>query len=154
VSRLGLSGLVRETLPLVRRELADNRVRTTLELDEALPEVEGNRVQLGQVLVNLLMNACEALAGIDGDRQITIATRLRNGRAELAVRDNGPGLDPEIAARVFEPFVTTRPDGLGMGLAVCRAIAEAHAGHLRAEAAPGGGMEVTLSLPVAPGEES
>ena len=104
-------------------------------------------MQLGQVVVNLVMNACEALAGVAGDRRITIVTASRGSRVELAVRDNGPGLAEAVAARVFEPFVTTKPGGLGMGLAICRAIAEAHGGHLSAEAVAGGGLQVTLSLP-------
>jgi signal transduction histidine kinase len=152
ISRVDLSDLVREMLPLVRRELTEGHVRTELSLDDALPPIEGYRVQLGQVVVNLVMNACEALVEIAADRQIGVSTAVRDGRVELAVRDNGPGLAPEVAAHVFEPFVTTKPGGLGMGLAICRAIAEAHGGHLRAVPVPGGGLEVTLSLPAAPTE--
>jgi signal transduction histidine kinase len=68
---------------------------------------------------------------------------------ELSVRDNGPGLDLSVAERVFEPFVTTKPDGLGVGLAISRSIAERHGGHLRATSPPGGGLVMTLSLPAA-----
>jgi two-component system sensor kinase FixL len=114
-----------------------------------LPAVEGHRVQLGQVVVNLVMNACEALAPRAGDRRIVIATRAREDCVEIVVRDNGPGLAPEVAAHAFDPFVTTKPEGLGMGLAICRAIAEAHGGQLRTAPAPGGGLDVTLSLPPA-----
>jgi C4-dicarboxylate-specific signal transduction histidine kinase len=144
-----LSSLVREMLPLVRRELEDDRVQVDLALDQALPAVEGIRVQLGQVIVNLVLNACEALAKRDGDRRITISTAARAGHVELAVSDNGPGLDPEVADRVFEPFVTTKPGGLGVGLAICRSIAERHGGHLSADTPPGGGLRMTLTLPAA-----
>jgi C4-dicarboxylate-specific signal transduction histidine kinase len=144
-----MSVLVREMLPLVRRELEDNRVEVDLDLAEALPPVEGARVQLGQVVVNLVVNACEALSRQDGARRIAIATGQGDGRVELSVRDNGPGLDPTVAERVFEPFVTTKPDGLGVGLAISRSIAERHGGHLRATSPPEGGLVMTLGLPAA-----
>jgi len=144
-----LSAVVREMLPLLRRELRDNRVDLQLDLADGLPPVEGLRVQLGQVVVNLALNACEALADVAGARRMVVATAPRDGRVELVVRDNGPGLAEAVAARIFEPFVTTKPDGLGMGLAICRAIAEAHGGHLNAEGVEGGGLQVTLSLPAA-----
>jgi signal transduction histidine kinase len=144
-----LSSLVREMIPLVRRELEDDRVEVELALAEPLPAVEGLRVQLGQVIVNLLLNACEALAKRDGERRVTISTAASGGRVELAVGDNGPGLDPEVADRVFEPFVTTKPGGLGVGLAICRSIAERHGGHLTADSPPGGGVRMTLTLPAA-----
>jgi signal transduction histidine kinase len=145
-----LSVLVREMLPLVRRELEDHRVEVDLDLAEALPPVEGARVQLGQVVVNLVVNACEALSGRDGERRVAIGTAARDGRVELSVRDNGPGLDATVAERIFEPFVTTKPDGLGVGLAISRSIAERHGGHLRATSPPEGGLVMTLSLPAAP----
>jgi signal transduction histidine kinase len=144
-----LSALVREMLPLVRRELQDHRVAVELSLGDALPPVDGFRVQLGQVVVNLVVNACEALAEKDGERRVAIETVARDGRVELSVRDNGPGLAPAVAARVFEPFVTTKPDGLGVGLAISRSIAERHGGHLSAEAAPEGGTRMVLTLPSA-----
>jgi signal transduction histidine kinase/ligand-binding sensor domain-containing protein len=144
-----LSALVREMLPLVRRELQENRVQVGLALAEALPAVEGIRVQLGQVIVNLVLNACEALAEKDGERRVTISTARRDGGVELAVHDNGPGLDPAVADRVFEPFVTTKPGGLGVGLAICRSIAERHGGRLSADTPPGGGLRMALTLPAA-----
>lgn len=147
---IDLSALVREMLPLVRRELQDNRVEIELALSEDLPPVEGFRVQLGQIVVNLVINACEALGQVTGDRRITISTRAKDGHVTLVVCDNGPGLAPDVAARVFEPFVTTKPEGLGVGLAICRSIAERHGGHLRADAVTGGGLGMTLTLPAAP----
>ena len=99
-------------------------------------------------------NACEALSAAPGDRLIAISTAERDGRVELAVGDNGPGLTADVAARLFEPFVTTKPDGLGVGLAICRSIAERHGGRLTAVPAPGGGLVMTLSLPIAQDLES
>lgn len=146
---LDLSALVREMLPLVRRELEDNRVAVVLELAQDLPLVEGLRVQLGQIVVNLVVNACEALSAVEGERRITITTAQREGRAELSVCDNGPGLAAAVAARLFEPFVTTKPEGLGVGLAICRSIAERHGGRLSALSLPEGGLCMILALPAA-----
>jgi C4-dicarboxylate-specific signal transduction histidine kinase len=146
---IDLSALVREMLPLVRRELEDNRVAVALDLTDTLPPVEGFRVQLGQIVVNLVVNACEALAASDGERRVTIGTAQREGRVELSVCDNGPGLAASVATRLFEPFVTTKPDGLGVGLAICRSIAERHGGRLSAAFPPGGGLCMILALPAA-----
>jgi len=147
-----LTAVVRDALPLLGRELRDNRVQVELALAGGLPLVDANGGSLGQVVMNLVMNACEALAGVDGERRITLTTAARDGRVELSVRDNGPGMADAVAARAFEPFVTTKPDGLGMGLAICRGIAEAHGGSLSATRPPDGGLEVVLSLPAASGE--
>jgi two-component system sensor kinase FixL len=122
------------------------------DLQDEAPEIFADRALVSQMLVNLVMNACEALAGVDGERRITLTTAARDGQVELSVRDNGPGMADAVAARAFEPFVTTKPDGLGMGLAICRGIAEAHGGSLSATRPPGGGLEVVLSLPAASGE--
>ncbi len=144
-----LSALVREMLPLVRRELEDNRVAVALDLAERLPPVEGQRVQLGQIVVNLVVNACEALAGAPGERRVVVSTAERDGRVELAVADNGPGPAAEVKDRLFEPFVTTKADGLGVGLAICRSIAERHGGRLMAQRPPEGGLRLVLTLPPA-----
>lgn len=147
MGRLDLSHLVREMLPLMRREFEDHHVQVRMDLVEPAPAVEGRRVQLEQVIVNLLMNACEALARVDGTRRVTVTTRAREGRVEVVVSDNGPGLQPEFADRMFEPFVTTKPKGMGMGLAISRSIVEAHRGRLISEPSSGTGLTVVLSLP-------
>jgi signal transduction histidine kinase len=147
LAAIDVSALVREMLPLVRREVEGHHVTLELSLEDRLPSVEGYAVQLGQIVVNLVINACEALAATEGPRRITIATRAAAGRVELVVSDNGPGLRPDVAERAFEPFVTTKPEGLGVGLAVSRSIAERHGGHLSAEAAPGSGVRMVLTLP-------
>ena len=142
-----LSQLVHDMLPLLRREFEDHRVEVQVALADTPPAVEGRRVQLGQVVVNLLMNACEALAQVDGPRRVAIATRVVGDRVEVVVADNGPGLQPEIAERLFEPFVSTKPQGMGMGLAICRSITEAHRGRLTAGASATGGLTMVMSLP-------
>jgi C4-dicarboxylate-specific signal transduction histidine kinase len=147
---IDLSALVREMLPIVRRELQDNRVQVELALAGALPPVEGLRVQLGQVVVNLVVNACEALAGQEGDRRITISTAERDGRVELAVSDNGPGLSGAVADRVFEPFVTTKPEGrgTGLGLSTVLMVVERHGGHIEYTSETGRGTTFVIRLPV------
>lgn len=147
---VGLSALVREMLPLLRRELRESRIEVVLDLADDLPDVEASRVQLGQVVVNLLLNACEALVGKEGVRRVCVSTSARDGRVELVVSDNGPGLDASIAGRMFEPFVTTKKDGLGVGLAICRSIAERYGGRLSAASPSEGGLRMTLQLPVFP----
>jgi C4-dicarboxylate-specific signal transduction histidine kinase len=142
-----LSTLVREMLPLMRRELEQNGVEVELALAGDLPLVEGSRTQLGQVVINLVMNACEALAAVAPPRNVSITTRTRDAQVELAVRDNGPGVAGEHEARLFQPFFTSKPEGMGMGLAICRSIAEAHGGRLIHEAPAAGGACFVLSLP-------
>ena len=146
---IDLSALVRDLLPVVRRELENNQVRVELSLADRLPPVEGLRVQLGQIVVNLVINACEALATVEGERRVTIATAARDRHVELTVCDNGPGLAAGVAAQLFEPFVTTKPGGLGVGLAICRSIAERHGGRLTVASPPAGGVCMTLTLPAA-----
>jgi signal transduction histidine kinase/ligand-binding sensor domain-containing protein len=149
-----LNALVREVLPIVRRELSDARVETVLALGDRVPPVRGFRVQLGQVIVNLVMNASEALTLVGSPRRVEIRTALRGGVVEVSITDNGPGFPAEIADRVFEPFVTTKAEGMGMGLAICRSIAEAHGGRLWAETPEPGGLRVVLSLPASPLEQA
>jgi two-component system, LuxR family, sensor kinase FixL len=106
------------------------------------------------VILNLVRNAVDAMAG-SPKRALTITTRTFSGTVEIAVADTGPGLAPEIAARLFQPFLTTKPDGLGIGLSVCRSIVETHRGRLWAAANPLGGTTFYLTLPlVKPSEAS
>lgn len=145
---IDLNDVVREMLPLVQREVRDHRVALDLELADDLPPVDGVRVQLGQIVLNLAWNACEALGRVEGPRELHISTHRLPGVVQLRVRDTGPGIAPGVLARVFDPFVTTKPDGLGMGLAISRAIAEAHGGKLTVT--PGTpGAEFVLTVPAA-----
>jgi signal transduction histidine kinase len=101
-----------------------------------LPQIEGDRVPLQQVILNLIMNAIEAMSGVDeGRRELLISTRKAEPNGVLVgVRDSGPGLAPATLERVFDAFYTTKSGGLGMGLSICRSIIEAHGGRLWASA--------------------
>lgn len=123
-------------------------VRAFFELAPDITTVTVDRVQIQQVLVNLIRNAIDAVAGQEV-RDITISTcALDNAMVEVSVADTGPGLSPDIAARLFQAFATTKPAGMGLGLSICRTIVEAHRGHIRAEPRPTGGTVFRFTLPV------
>jgi C4-dicarboxylate-specific signal transduction histidine kinase len=143
--------LVRETAALVKGEMArfGATIGTTLASD--LPDVLGDRIQVQQVLLNLIVNALEAMSTVD-DRPRQLALRSTHGGSAtvlLAVRDSGVGIVPDLRDRIFDPFYTTKADGLGMGLAICRSIVEGHGGHLWAVEHEGPGLTVQFTLPIA-----
>jgi C4-dicarboxylate-specific signal transduction histidine kinase len=133
--------------------LADARAHDTrlrFELDERTPPVFVHRVQITQVLLNLIRNALESLAHNDpGDREILVRAQRIGGDCEIAVCDNGPGVAPEILERMFDPFRTTKPRGTGLGLPMSRTIAQAHGGSVRFEAGTPRGACFILALPAA-----
>ncbi len=110
-----------------------------------------DRVQIGQVVINLVRNALEAMQAGE-QHELTVATRANDGMVEITVSDTGPGLPSEVAERLFQPFVTTKPAGLGLGLSICREIVEAHAGRIAASANAAGGTTFTVALPLSSGE--
>jgi signal transduction histidine kinase len=114
-----------------------------------LPLVEGDRVQLQQVILNLTVNAIEAMSEVnERSRDLSISTSLdTRGDVSITVRDSGPGLKPEDLERLFDPFYTTKPTGMGMGLSICRSIIEAHRGRLWVTANTTRGASFHLSLP-------
>ena len=132
---LDVNRKVREVLALAEHELKTHDIVLRTELAPALPSVAGDRVQLQQVLLNLIVNAIEAMSGVhDRARELTIVTAAKEpGAVVVEVRDSGPGLDEEGAERVFEPFYTTKAQGIGIGLSISRSIVEAHGGRLWAE---------------------
>ncbi len=153
-SPVDLNEVMRESLELTHSEFITRNVLATLELDQFLPAVLADRVQMQQVVLNLLMNACEAMVATPlGRRQITVSTRFiaHSEAAEITVQDNGPGIVPGDNDRIFQPFVTTKTHGLGLGLAICRSVAEAHHGVLWAENAPEGGAIFHIKIPIAGG---
>ncbi len=119
----------------------------------ALPPLRADRVQIQQVLVNLLNNAMEAMQTVPANmRRITIQTLLGDGSVEVVVSDCGVGLPPASETKIFEPYVTTKPQGLGMGLSIVRTIVEAHGGRLWATANPAGGAAFHFTLPLEDGD--
>jgi PAS domain S-box-containing protein len=153
---LNVNEVVLEALELVRGDLVNHGVAAQTELAPDLPVLHGDRVQLQQVLLNLVMNACDAMAGAArDDRQITIRTDLAgDGLVRVSVVDSGPGIAPDKLEQVFEPFYTTKPHGMGLGLAVCRTIIMAHGGKLWAANNPGRGASFHFALPAMKEEQT
>jgi PAS domain S-box-containing protein len=147
--RVEINEAVLEIVELIRREIAKNTISVQMQLAESLPAVKGDRVQLQQVILNLLINAVEAMSGMsEGSRELLISTRETESEGVLvAVRDSGPGLAPESIDQLFESFYTTKPDGLGMGLSICHSIIEAHQGRLWATANVPRGAVFQFTLP-------
>ncbi|WGD50329.1 AAA family ATPase [Bradyrhizobium sp. CB1650] len=133
--RLEINGVILDVIALTSREMEKNGISAQTHLAESLPAIQGDRVQLQQVLLNLLINAIEAMSGVnEGPRELLISTAKADIGVVVSVRDSGPGLMPESVERIFESFYTTKPGGLGMGLSICRSIIEAHGGRLWASA--------------------
>ncbi len=141
--------LVEEVLGLVRPDAARRGVAIELTAGRDLPKVTGDPVHLQQVLLNLVMNALDAMDTVPPEERI-LRVRLRRAEEdalEIAVLDTGPGIPPEAKDRLFEPFFTTKPQGLGMGLPICQSLVEAHGGQLRVERGEGRGATFVVSLP-------
>ncbi len=130
--RFDLNEAINEVIVLVRSAMAKNRIVLSTHLMDGLVPIRGDRVQLQQVLVNLILNAVEAMSSVeDGVRELLIRTeQSETGVVLFAVHDSGPGIDPENLQRVFEPFYTTKTSGIGMGLSICRSIISGHGGRL------------------------
>jgi signal transduction histidine kinase/ligand-binding sensor domain-containing protein len=146
--------IVGEVLPVLRHVLERHKVTVVVHGVTALPPVPGDRIALQQVLMNLLVNAVEAMASVPEElRLIEIEGRQERDRVLVCVRDYGPGVSPALRQSIFEPFASTKLEGMGMGLAISRSIVESHEGELTVADAPGGGAVFCLSLPVAAGED-
>jgi C4-dicarboxylate-specific signal transduction histidine kinase len=142
---------IEEVLEMVRAIIDKNTVSVRARLAAGLTSVWGDRVQVQQVVLNLILNAVEAMGSVeDRARLLSVRTEQREDSGILvAVHDSGPGIDPENLRRVFEPFYTTKDNGLGMGLSICRSIIAAHGGRLWAEAYQPQGTVFQFTLPVA-----
>ena len=149
---LGINAAVREVIELTRGEAVKNGVSVQTDLADGLPLIRGDRVQLQQVMLNLIVNAVEAMSCVsEGARELQISTaRDAQGCVLVAVRDSGPGLAPASLERLFDPFYTTKPGGLGMGLSICRSIIEAHGGRLWAGANQPRGAFFQFAVPAHP----
>lgn len=148
---LDLNEIVRATLPLVRNELDACDTKVELRLSPSPIRVNGNSAQLQQVVLNLILNASEAMnGGTKTPRALTLTTGVQTaGRVALIAEDTGPGVPPDRREEAFRPFVSTKASGLGVGLAICRNIAEAHGGSLAFVDPEGAGARIVLSLPEA-----
>jgi PAS domain S-box-containing protein len=145
---VAINDAILDVIALTRAEAANNSVSVRTQLAEGLPRVQGDRVQLQQVLVNLIINAIEAMRDVgEEERELLISTGNEPDGVSVEVRDSGPGFAPAALERVFEAFYTTKPGGLGLGLSICRSIIEAHNGRLRASAnvPRGAAFEFTVS---------
>jgi len=129
---LDINQVINDVLPLVQREALDHNVSLLIEADSDLPAVLGDRVQLQQVVLNLVMNAIEATSDVtDRPCRVLVRTFLsEDGQVVVAVQDTGHGINPEDADRLFSPFFSTKSDGMGMGLSICRSIIEGHDGQI------------------------
>jgi PAS domain S-box-containing protein len=147
---LDVSEMIGGTVALMRSEAVRYSISIRTELAADLPEIVGDRVQLQQVAMNLIVNSIEAMKDFDGKREMIFRSqRADNGQILVSVIDTGPGFPPQLAEQIFDPFFTTKPHGTGMGLRISRSIVESHGGRLWAESAVGRGATFHLSLPAA-----
>jgi signal transduction histidine kinase len=147
---LDLNEISRETVALLRSEAMRYNVLVRTELAADLPHIVGDRVQLQQVAMNLIVNSIEAMKDVDGVREMVIkSTRAENQQILLSFSDTGIGLPPQLAERIFDPFFTTKPHGTGMGLRISRSIIESHGGRLWAVGSAGRGATFHFNLPAA-----
>jgi len=149
---LDMNAVIQELIALLKHELTKRRVSLRTELGANLPRVKADRVQLQQVLLNLIVNAMEATRDVTTrPREIVVRSRRQSGAAIcVTVEDNGCGFAPGVAEKIFDPFFTTKPDGTGLGLSISRSLVESHRGRLWAETLPEGGSAFAFSLPVEP----
>jgi PAS domain S-box-containing protein len=154
--KLDLNEIIREVLALVGDEAKRKSVSIRTQFADDLSSISGDRVQLQQVLLNLVMNAMEAMSSVEErPRELRITTRnIDADQVQVTVKDSGPGIDPNTLDKIFDPFYTTKPGGMGMGLSISRSILQAHGGRLWAAAKDGPGTIFHFSLPKYHEEES
>jgi len=159
---LDIATVIEEATRLVAHELTRERVALQVDIEPGLPPIMGDRIQLQQVLVNLMVNASQAMAGQTRPRRLSVSAERASashegaasenaasdapGMIAVTVRDTGPGIAPEDVERLFDPFFTTKPQGMGMGLPICRTTAQAHGGALTVDNTPGAGAAFRLTL--------
>jgi signal transduction histidine kinase len=148
-SEVDLGELLREVNRIIRSDALIRKVSLTLDLHQPLRAVLADRVQMQQAIINLLLNAFDAVSETtENPRQVTLsALRDDSGCLRVLVRDSGKGIDPYALPRIFEAFFTTKPGGMGMGLAISRSIVEAHGGRLSVSSNPGHGSTFEITLP-------
>jgi two-component system sensor kinase FixL len=151
---LDVNQVIREIAAFVHTDAVLRDCAIDLDLAPELPVVRGDRVQLQQVLLNLVLNGMEAVGSHGEGRRVVIRTLQADGAVCVSVRDQGPGIPGDMLSRIFETFYTTKPDGMGMGLAISRSIVEAHGGRIWAENNPDRGATFSFTLPACPPDSS
>lgn len=147
---LDLNHVAAESLRLMHSDLLNRRVSVDTSFAQDLPPVSGDRVQLQQVMLNLLINGCDAVTGRDREGRLHVSSRVNDeGGVTIAISDNGDGIAPQDIERIFEPFVTSKSHGIGLGLAICRSIIGAHGGRLWASNRAPHGATMAFALPAA-----
>jgi two-component system sensor histidine kinase DctS len=143
-----MNSVVEEAVGFADADARRRRVRVELALSETDPEIRGDPVLLQQVVLNLLRNAMDAMAGTPAeDREIRVTTRAGPDGVTVSIADRGGGIPDDVRAHLFQPFFTTKAEGMGMGLNICRSILELHRGRVWADPNPGGGTVFSFSLP-------
>src|SRR5206468_12223959 len=146
---IDLNEVIRDVLRLTRSDLINQNVTVDTDLAQNLPPVPGDRIQLQQVLLNLVLNACEAMTDSDSsERQLLIASKSENGAVRMSVTDRGGGIPEEKLEQVFERFFTTKKEGMGLGLSICRSIINEHEGKIWATKNSDRGATFHFSLPI------
>jgi len=151
-----MNDIARRTFALRSYHLSTLNIAVSLDLDPSEPKIWADASELQQMILNLLINAEQALVTVDGPRTIVVRTRADEGEARLEIADSGPGIPPEIRSKIFDPFFTTKPEGVGtgLGLSICYGIAREHGGRIWVESEPGQGARFAVTLPRDPREES
>jgi C4-dicarboxylate-specific signal transduction histidine kinase len=152
-SELDINDVVSEVYRLVNSELIERRVEVSINRTPVLPLVRGDRIQIQQVLINMVRNACDAMSAVHWSqhRLVVRTSRRSDGSVVVTVADNGAGLAESLRDNLFEPFVTTKRNGMGLGLTISRAIISGHRGEIWFEDNPGGGSIFGFSLPARKG---
>lgn len=149
IAPIDLVQAARDANLLVEREIRSHGAAIHLAAEDGIPSVPADLIQVQQIFVNLLVNAAQAMAGSRGPKDITIAIHRVASAVAVDVVDTGPGIEPERRAHIFEPFHSTKVGGMGMGLAICRNLIDAHGGEIWVDSAPGGGAAFHFTLPLA-----
>jgi len=149
-SEFDLNQLAQESVRLAAQSIESNNIDLDVRLNSQCPPVSGDRIQVQQVILNLIANAVEAMSnGAAQPRILSLQTGMDGDSVVLSVVDTGPSIDPSIAAKIFEPLFTTKSNGMGIGLSLSRSIVVAHGGSLTAEPRQPRGLELRLALPSA-----
>src|SRR6059036_1974714 len=151
-----MNDIARRTFALRSYHLSTLNIAVSLDLDPGEPKIWADASELQQMILNLLINAEQALVTVDGPRTIVVRTRADEGEARLEIADSGPGIPADIRSKIFDPFFTTKPEGVGtgLGLSICYGIAREHGGRIWVESEPGQGARFAVTLPRDPREES